>query len=145
MALLVVVWVSTWFAGERGAALLVGSMGASAVLLFSTPAAPLSQPWNLLAGQTLSALVGVTCAQSIASPWLAAAAAVAGAILVMNLFRCTHPPGGATALGAVVGGPQVAGLGYDYVLTPVFLTSCVILVVAVLFHMPSQRYPTRRV
>jgi CBS domain-containing membrane protein len=143
VALFVVLWVSTVFVGQEGAALLVASMGASAVLLFSAPKAPLSQPWNVLGGQTASALVGVTCAQSISSSWIAAAVAVGSAIAVMNVLACTHPPGGATALAAVVGGPGVEALGYQYILAPVLLNSCVILLFALFFHFPSRSYPAR--
>lgn len=144
VALFVVLWVSTLFVGQEGAALLVASMGASAVLLFSAPKAPLSQPWNVLGGQTTSALVGVTCAQSISSSWVAAAVAVGSAIAVMNVLSCTHPPGGATALAAVVGGPGVEALGYKYILAPVLLNSCVILLVALFFHFPRRSYPVRQ-
>ena len=138
------VFVSASFVGHgQVSELLVASMGASAVLLFSVPDAPLSQPWNVIGGQTLSAAVGVTCAQWIGDPFLAAGIAVGGAIAVMSLLGCIHPPGGATALSAVVSGPAVQALGFRYVLTPVLLNTMVILAVAILFHLPRKKYPLR--
>ena len=107
---------------------LIASMGASAVLLFGVPHSPLSQPWPLIGGHTLSALAGVICARWVEPPVLACGLAVGLAIGVMHLGRCIHPPGGATALTAVIGGPAVAQWGYGYVLFPVF-TSAVLLVI----------------
>ncbi len=141
IALFAILWVSSLFVGGQGAGLLVASMGASAVLLFSAPRAPLSQPWNLLAGQVSSAVVGVSCAQGLGTGWVSAAAAVAGAIVVMEMLDCTHPPGGATALSAVVGGPAVTDLGYQFVITPVAINSVLILSWALVFHRPKRSYP----
>lgn len=122
---------------------IVASMGASAVLLFAVPHGPLSQPWSLVGGHLFSALVGVGCARTLGTDFVSAAAAVGLAIGLMHLLRCIHPPGGATALFAVLGGPAVQELGYEYVLTPVLLNVGVILVVAVVFNAPFawRRYP----
>lgn len=141
VALLTILWVSSLFVGNQGAGLLVASMGASAVLLFSAPEAPLSQPWNLVVGQLVSALVGVTCAKWLGVGWASASAAVALAIATMAILECTHPPGGATALSAVVGGPAVTDLGYQFVLTPVAINSLLILTAALAFHFPARNYP----
>lgn len=128
-----------------GMPLIIASMGASAVLLFATPHSPFTQPWNVLGGQMISALIGVSCALTIADTALAAALAVGLALLVMYYLRCLHPPGGATALSAVIGGAAVNGLGYHYVLTPVMLDTLIILLVAVLFNycFPWRRYPLK--
>lgn len=136
--------ISTRFAGPEAAPLIVASMGASAVLLFAVPHGPLSQPWPVFGGHLLSALVGVSCAKLIPDTAIAAACAVALAIGIMHYMRCIHPPGGATALVATVGGAGVQTLGYQYVLTPVLLNTLVILAVAVLFNYPFtwRRYPT---
>lgn len=86
-------------AGEIGqVAWLIAPMGASAVLVFAVPASPLAQPWSVIGGNTLSALVGMACGVLIPDPALAAAAAVALAIGLMFALRCLHPPGGASAL-----------------------------------------------
>lgn len=143
LALLAILAVSATFVGEKSAGLVVASMGASAVLLFAAPEAPLSQPSNVFFGQLLSAVVGVTCAQLFPSTLFAAGIAVGLSIALMALFSCTHPPGGATALSAVIGGPGVLDLGYQYVLTPVLLNTLIILSVAMVFHLPLKAYPKR--
>ncbi|MNZ59043.1 HPP family protein [compost metagenome] len=122
---------------------MVASTGASAVLLFAVPHGPLSQPWAVLGGQLISALVGVSCQQLLADHPLTPALAVALAILAMHYARCIHPPGGATALTCVVAGPGIHALGYQFLLTPVLLNLAVILLVAVLFNglFPWRRYP----
>ncbi len=123
--------------------LIVASMGASAVLLFAVPHGPLSQPWNVFVGHVCSALVGVTVAHWIGDVWLAGAVAVGGAITVMYYLRAVHPPGGASALVAVVGSQAVHDAGYLYVLQPVALNALIIVLVALLFNYPFawRRYP----
>lgn len=127
-----------------GLSLLLGSFGASAVLLYGAVRSPLAQPRNLLGGHTLSALVGVTM-QTLCGgePILAAALAVATAIAVMHLTKTLHPPGGATALIAVIGGPAIHDLGYLYALVPVALGALVMLLVALVINnlAPKRRYP----
>lgn len=123
---------------------LIGSFGASAVLIYGAVLSPLAQPRNLVGGHVLSALVGVAAWQFLgATPWLAGAAAVATAILVMHATRTLHPPGGATALIAVIGGPQVHDLGYLYALAPVGAGALVMLFVALVVNNlhPGRRYP----
>ena len=122
---------------------LVLSMGASTVLLFGAPHALFSQPWPLIGGHLLSAAAGVASAQWIADPVLAASCAVALAIALMQVFRCIHPPGGATALTAVLGGTSVTSLGFGFVLTPVLLNVFVLLLLAIAFNYPfaKRRYP----
>lgn len=129
--------------GDAGAAGLVASMGASAVLLFAVPHGALSQPWPLVGGHLVSALIGVAVAKVIPQMAMAAPVAVALAIGAMHYLRCIHPPGGATALSAVVGGETVHQLGFMYVLTPVMLNTLVILIVALVFNYPLRwrRYP----
>jgi CBS-domain-containing membrane protein len=118
-------------------------MGASAVLLFAVPHGALAQPWAVVGGHTVSALVGVSCALLIPHELLAASLAVGLAIGAMYYLRCTHPPGGATALFAVTGGDTIHNLGYHYVLTPVMINAMVLMLVAVLFNyaFPWRRYP----
>jgi len=141
MAIGSVLAVSRWSVGQNDAALLVASMGASAVLLFGVPEGPLSRPWSVFGGHVISAFIGVACARGISDAASAAPIAVGLAILVMSICRCTHPPGGATALSAVIGGPTIHDMGVQYVFTPVLLNACVMLAVAWLFHLPTARYP----
>lgn len=133
-----------WFGPQPGLA-MVASLGASSVLLFAAPHSPLSQPWNVIGGHFVSAVVGVTVAKLLgeASVLVAAALAAGLAIAAMFYFRCLHPPGGATALVAVLGGAQIHELGFRYVLAPVAVNAVVILALALLFGSLSRvrRYP----
>lgn len=142
VAIASVILISERFIG-LSAVLLVASMGATAVLLFALPEGALSQPWNVLGGHAASALVGVACSAWVGPRSLAAALAVGLAIGVMLLLRCVHPPGGATALSAVVGPAAVQDLGVRYVFTPVLLNALIVLFVAFLFNplFGSRRYP----
>lgn len=144
VGILAVLWVSHFWLGGHGGVLAIASMGASAVLLFAAPHGALSQPWPVFGGHLVSALIGVTCARWLGGePMLAAALAVALSIAGMYSLRCLHPPGGATALYAVLGGESVHALGYGYLLSPVLLNVVVLLAVAVAFNYPFawRRYP----
>lgn len=129
---------------QAGQALLIGSFGATAVLVYGAIRSPLAQPRNVLGGHVFSALIGVCAEQALGqTPWLAAAVAVATAIAVMHLTKTLHPPGGATALIAVIGGESVHSLGYMYALVPAGLGAVILLLVAlVVNNIPkSRRYP----
>ena len=143
VAIAAIAWLTHWLVGPTAVMPVVASMGASAVLLFAAPHGQLSQPWPLVMGHLVSAVLGVTCELSIANPTLAGAAAVGLAITAMYYCRCIHPPGGATALTAVLGGAALRELGYGYVVVPVALNVFVLLAVAVLFNAPFswRRYP----
>ncbi|MES2114277.1 MAG: HPP family protein, partial [Pseudomonadota bacterium] len=124
--------------------LLLAPMGASAVLLFAVPASPLSQPWSILGGNLVSALVGVACVRTMGDSIAAATVAVPLAIAAMFYLRCVHPPSGAVALTAVLGGTTVHGLGYGFVLAPVGLNSVALLASALVYHrLTGHRYPHR--
>ena len=120
--------------GIADAIYIIPSMGATAVLLFATPNVPFSQPWNVFGGHIFSAIVGVACYQLIPDSHIAAAASVGLAIWVQYYLRCIHPPGGATALAAVIGSSQIHDLGYLYVIEPVLINTLVMLVTAVAFN-----------
>lgn len=124
--------------------LLVASFGASAVLIYGAPRSPLAQPRNFIGGHILSAVIGVACYRLFqGAPWFAAAMAAATAIAVMHAAKALHPPGGATALMAVVGGDKIHSLGFLYVLTPVAAGALIMLAVALVFNnlAKSRRYP----
>ena len=131
--------------------LLIAPMGASAVLLFAVPSSPLAQPWSIIGGNLVSAVIGVTCARwipqmGIPSPImttaLTAAVAASAAIGAMFALRCLHPPSGAVALTAVLGGPAIHGLGYGFVWMPVGVNSLLLLLTALLFNNLTRRtYP----
>jgi len=143
VSILCILLVSHWSLDSASSALIVASMGASAVLLFAVPHGPLSQPWSVFGGHMVSALVGISCAQLFSNEIFAASLAVGAAIGAMYYLRCIHPPGGATALSAVVSGEAVVELGYQYAITPVLLNVIVILSIAVIFNyvFPWRRYP----
>lgn len=133
---------SAWVLGAQGAAWLIAPMGASAVLLFAVPASPLAQPWSIVGGNLVAAFVGVTCAKLIPLPAVAAAAAIFYAIAGMFPLRCIHPPSGAVALTAVLGGPAVHAAGYGFVWAPVMLNSAILLTVALVYNNATRRrYP----
>ncbi|WP_295880607.1 HPP family protein [uncultured Thiohalocapsa sp.] len=143
LGIALVVALAMWLAPAGAEPLVMASMGASAVLVFAVPHGALSQPWPVLGGHLLSAAVGVSMAQWIAAPMLAGPLAVGLAILAMHYARCIHPPGGATALAAVLGGAAVRDLGYGFLLVPVLANLLALLAVGVLFNYPFpwRRYP----
>jgi len=136
-------YATVYFTGDAGSVAILPSMGASAVLLFAVPHGQLSTPWAFLGGNILSAIVGVTCATLIEPMLIAAPIAVALSILVMHLTRSLHPPGGATALAAVIGGPTIHGLGYWYVITPTLINCSILFLIAMIFNnlFHWRRYP----
>ncbi len=125
--------------------MVIGSFGASAVLVYGAIDSPLAQPRNLIGGHILSALIGVFCYQFFAplGMWFAGALAVAGSIALMHLTKTLHPPGGATALIAVIGSPQLHDIGYLYAIVPVARGAFMLLIVALLVNnIPkNRRYP----
>lgn len=143
VAICLLVWSTHHLLGVENAAGVIASMGASAVLLFGVPHGQLSQPWPLAAGHGVSALLGVFCAQYLGHDWIAAGCAVGSAILAMHLLKCIHPPGGATALTAVLGGDAIHSMGFHFVLWPVLVNVAIMLAVAVIFNWPFpwRRYP----
>jgi CBS domain-containing membrane protein len=136
-----------WLAlGSSANPWLVAPVGASAVLLFAVPASPLAQPWSIIGGNVVSALVGIAVAKLVPSPVIAAGLAVGLAIFAMSLLRCLHPPGGAAALTGVIGGKAVAGLGFVFPFLPVGLNSVLLVLVGLAFHRFSgHSYPHRPV
>ena len=124
--------------------LIVAPIGASAVLLFALPASPLAQPWPVIGGNVIATVVGVAVSKIIPDPVVASGVAVSLAILAMSLTRSLHPPGGAAALTAVIGGQAVTSAGFMFALTPVALNSAIIVLVAIIFHrLARTNYPHR--
>ena len=124
---------------------LIGSFGASSVLIYGVIQSPLAQPRNLIGGHLISALVGVIVAQLLPDIiWITAPLAVSQAIVMMQITKTLHPPGGATALIAVIGSEKIKSLGFWYILSPV-LTGCLILLaVALIFNniTSNRQYPS---
>ncbi|MCB1527885.1 MAG: HPP family protein [Hyphomicrobiaceae bacterium] len=143
LGIAIIVLLERGVLGEVGAAIMVASMGSSAVLLFAVPHAASSQPWAVIVGHIVSAIVGVACAKFVGDIALASALAVGLSISAMYYMRAIHPPGGATALTAVIGGSQVHALGFQFVLTPVLVNTLIIVSVAVAVNafFAWRRYP----
>lgn len=123
---------------------LIASFGASSVLIYGAIQSPLAQPRNLIGGHLISAIIGVTIYKILPEViWLTAPLSVALSIVAMQITKTLHPPGGATALIAVIGSEKIKILGYFYVLSPVLTGSLVLFIVALIFNnIPRHRkYP----
>ncbi|GAL86668.1 CBS-domain-containing membrane protein [Sporocytophaga myxococcoides] len=125
---------------------LIGSFGASAVLLYGVSNSPLSQPRNLFGGHILSAIVGVTTAQLLPDTlWFASTLAVSLSIMVMQMTKTLHPPGGATALIANIGSAKIKELGYWYVVSPVASGVIILFLIAMVFNnLSGRKYPLNK-
>ncbi|MES2131495.1 MAG: HPP family protein [Bacteroidota bacterium] len=126
---------------------LIGSFGASSVLIYGVINSPLAQPRNLIGGHLVCAIIGVTVHKILPNEiWLASALAVALSIVAMQITKTLHPPGGATALIANIGSEKIKALGYMYVLSPVLIGVMILFVVALIFNniSKSRSYPLRK-
>jgi CBS domain-containing membrane protein len=125
---------------------LIGSFGASSVLIYGIINSPLAQPRNLIGGHLICAITGVTIQHVIPEGWIAAGLAVSLSIVLMQITKTLHPPGGATALIAIIGSEKIKSLGYWYVVTPIFAGVMILFIVALVFNnMTSHRkYPSNR-
>jgi CBS domain-containing membrane protein len=125
---------------------LIGSFGASSVLIYGIINSPLAQPRNLIGGHVICAIVGVTIHKLLpGNLWLSSSFAVAASIVLMQVTQTLHPPGGATALIANIGNAKITALGYWFVITPVLTGVMILFLVALLFNniTPSRTYPIR--
>jgi len=137
-------YLSSKYFEPRDLTLIIGSFGASAVLVYGAIKSPLAQPRNLIGGHIISGLVGVACYQLFGDViWMAAALGVSLAIVAMLATKTVHPPGGATALIAVIGGKKIHDLGFLYAFLPAGAGALILLVVALLVNNISKnrRYP----
>lgn len=124
----------SWWAWGADSVWLGAPMGASAVLLFAVPSSPLAQPWPVVVGNLMAALVGVFIFRTLGASPLSAALAGGLALALMFPLRCVHPPAGAVAITAVVGGATVHNLGYGFALTPIAVNSVVLVACALLWR-----------
>jgi CBS domain-containing membrane protein len=139
-------FLSSYYLPGADTLFLVGSFGASSVLIYGVINSPLAQPRNLIGGHVICALVGVTLNYLIIEPWLAAALAVSISIVLMQITKTLHPPGGATALIAVIGSEKIKALGYMYVLSPILSGVIILLLIALLFNNITEHrsYPRNK-
>jgi len=144
LGILVISYIHFDMLNDTDLSLVIGSFGASAVLIYGAVNSPLAQPRNLIGGHLLSAFIGVSAYKLFSGNiWLCSAFAVSTSILVMQLTLTLHPPGGATALIAVIGGDGIHDLGFLYLLVPVLSGSFILLVIAfIVNNIPKDRqYP----
>lgn len=125
---------------------LVGSFGASAVLIYGAPQADFSQPRNLIGGHIISAFIGVSIQKYLVLDIaLLGSLAVSLAIVAMHFTRTIHPPGGATALIAVIGSAEVHNNGYYFVICPIAIGAFILLLIALIINNmssnPLRHYP----
>ena len=139
IGLLITALLCRWLAGPLESTVwLIAPLGATAVLVFAVPSSPLAQPWSVIGGNTLSALVGIACANWIPDPAVGAAVAVAAAIGVMFATRCLHPPGGAAALLAVL----THTTHFSSALFPALTNSVLMVLAGVAYNsLTGRRYP----
>lgn len=140
-----IAWLQSQSLDKYENVFLIGSFGASSVLVYGAIQSPLAQPRNLIGGHVISAIIGVTVYRFLPDViWLTAPLAVALSIVMMQVTKTLHPPGGATALIAVIGAEKIKVLGYMYVLSPVLSGALILLVVAMVFNNITRhrRYPT---
>lgn len=136
--------VFQFFLNDADLTFVIGAFGATAVLVYGAPASPLAQPYNVLIGHVVSAVIGVSVYKIIGEAnWLSAALAVSLAIVAMQASRSVHPPGGASALIAVVASPEIHALGYYYVVYPVALGAVILVAVALISNnvLNKNRWP----
>jgi CBS-domain-containing membrane protein len=137
-------YLSAKYFEPKDLTLLIGSFGASAVLVYGAIKSPLAQPRNLLGGHILAGIIGVACYKVFgATPWMAGALAASLAIVAMLLTKTLHPPAGATALIAVIGGDKIHNLGFLYAFVPAGLGALILLAVALVVNNLSKnrKYP----
>jgi len=115
---------------------LVAPVGASAVLVFAVPASPLAQPWSVVGGNTVTALMGLVACNFIPDPLIAASVAVGLAIAAMFALRCLHPPGGAMALLVVLTHTRA----WSFALFPAFTNSLLLVAAGLAYHALVTRH-----
>ena len=134
VAIFITGWLASLSIDGGGLTTLLASSGASAVILFAIPHSPVAQPWPLVGGHFISAIIGILCARLIPELWIASALAVGLSIFAMHQARCLHPPGGAVALIPVLGGESVKALGFQFLLTPLTLNVAAMLVLSLAYQ-----------
>ncbi|TLP76969.1 HPP family protein [Maribacter sp. ACAM166] len=145
IGILLIALLQSYYLPQLENVLLIGSFGASSVLIYGAVESPLAQPRNFIGGQLISAFIGVTIYKLVPDLiWVAAPLAVATSIVVMQMTKTLHPPGGATALIAVIGTEKIKSLGYFYVVSPVLLSTIILFITALIFNNISKhrKYPT---
>ena len=140
LSLAIVTWISYQFLNKQDIPFILASMGASTIILFLIPSSPMGRPWAFFAGNIISAVIGITCAQLFTNLLISIPIAMVITLIVMQLTRCIHPPGGATALIILLGSEQIHNLSYQFLITPLLLNLIILAACAYGFnHLLQQR------
>lgn len=125
--------------------ILVVSMGATAVILFTMPTAPAAQPVPVILAHCVAAFLGVLSTQLFDNTAVAVGIAVGVHAGLMVRFGYMHPPSGGTALTAILGGEAVTELGYSFMWRPVLLNTVLLVLLAIVINAPFawRRYPAK--
>ncbi len=119
---------------------IVASMGASAFLLFVLPSSPMAQPWAVVGGSCVSAVVGIICTRFVHDLAFLIPLSVGLAILAMFALRCLHAPAAALALLIPLNGL----IDFHFVLFPVLGNSALLVVCAMIYNsITGKQYPHR--
>ena len=143
----IIAFIQSFYLSKVENVFLIGSFGATCVLVYGAIQSPLAQPRNLIGGHVLSAIIGVTIAKFLPDIiWITAPLAVSVSIILMQYTKTLHPPGGATALIAIIGTEKIKGLGYLYVFSPVLSGVLILFVVALITNnmTKNRSYPTNK-
>ncbi|KAI8323617.1 HPP-domain-containing protein [Martensiomyces pterosporus] len=124
----------------------IAPFGATAVLIFAVPAAPLAQPRNVILGHLVAALTGIFVFEIFkhvddSLHWLPGALAVGIAIALMGLINCYHPPAGATAFLAGFYSPDVERVRWWYPLYPVLAVALIMVAISVILNNICRVFP----
>lgn len=119
-------------------ALVLGSFGATCVLVFGYPDVPFSQPRNVIAGHFISSLVGLACLHFFGPQWWSVAIAVGTAIALMMLTRTVHPPAGSNPVIVFLTQPT-----WEFLIFPTLIGALILVVVALIYNNLTRegKYP----
>ncbi|GGC00153.1 membrane protein [Oxalicibacterium flavum] len=120
------------------AILILGSFGASCVIVFALPDTSLAQPRNVIAGHFLSSLTGLVYLYAFGPHWWSLALAVGTAIAIMMLTRTVHPPAGSNPVIVFLGMP-----GWSFLLFPTLCGAVLLVLVALIYNnfVRKKKYP----
>jgi CBS-domain-containing membrane protein len=126
-------------AHSQGVPLLMAPFGATCVLLFAAPDAPLAQPRNVVGGHFISSLVGLLFLKFVGAGPVEMGLAVGLAIALMQLTRTVHPPAGADPLVVMMS----SNTGWSFLAAPVLASAVLLVLIALLINNvgPAKRWP----
>ena len=108
---------------------MLGSFGASCLLVFAYPSSPFAQPRNVIGGHFVASLTGLAAMSLMGVSPLSMALAVATAIGLMLLLKIPHPPAGLNPLIVML-----SLADWDFLVTPTLLGSVILVTVALVYN-----------